>query len=108
MGEPEVDQADENGQADDNAAKTRQFNSRLPVELYQVIKHIASRRRLSMGKLVEEIIREYAASRLEEAKAEARAKVDAAQHDSAVLEGITVESLNHGLQRRPTRRHRAS
>ncbi|HEX8770964.1 MAG TPA: hypothetical protein VF711_09375 [Acidimicrobiales bacterium] len=102
MGETEREAAAERG------AEVRQYNSRVPVGVYQVLKFVAIRRGLSLGKLVEEVLTDYAKQVLDDAKEEARKAVAEAQREASALAQLEPDSLSQASRPRPPRRRRAS
>jgi hypothetical protein len=75
-----------------DSTEVRQLNTRLRADVYQVLKFLSVRRDLSVGKLAEQVLTEFAATCLAEAQEEARAAVAAAQRAAEALERIQLAS----------------
>jgi hypothetical protein len=83
--DPELDSASP------DPSEIRQVNARLRSDVYQVLKFIGARRELSVGKLAEHVLTEFAATCLAEAQEEARAAVAMAERAAEALDQIRIE-----------------
>jgi hypothetical protein len=75
----------------DEPGEVRQLNARLRSDVYQVLKFLSVRHQLSVGKLAEQVLTEFAAKYLAEAQEEARAAVVAARRAVETLDRIYLD-----------------